>query len=105
MQISVIIIQIFGGLSLIPWFSMAGLSFMAFDSPKFTKKLTPWLFVISIFSYPFLLGGSYWWAWSNFLSGHIKSATFWSFLPILIFGVAYLIITRSSNFLNKLNKE
>lgn len=104
MRIAVIIIQIIGGLTLIPWFAVAGLSFMAFDSPKSTKKLSPWLFVLSVFTYPFILGGSYWWAWSNFLSGYIKIATFWSFLPIIIFSIAYLIISRSSNFLNKLNK-
>lgn len=104
MRIAVIIIQVIGGLTLIPWFAVAGLSFMAFDSPQSTKKITPWVFVLSIFTYPFILGGSYWWAWSNLISGNIKSATFWSFLPIIIFVIAYFVITRSSNFLKKLNK-
>ncbi len=104
MRVTEIVIQFIGGLTLIPWFAIAGLSFMAFDSPKSIKKITPWLFILLIFSYPFILGGSYWWSWSNFLIGDVKTATFWSFLPIIVFGIAYVIITRSSNFLNKFNK-
>ncbi len=104
MRIAVTIIQIIGGLTLIPWFTVAGLSFMAFDSPKSTRKFAPWIFIICVFSYPFILGGSYWWAWSNFFSGNIKTATFWSFLPILILGTAYFVTIRFSDFLNKLDK-
>lgn len=101
MDTIVIIIQVVGGCTLIPWFGVAGLSFMTFDTPDSTKKFAPWLFVFSIFSYPFVVGGSYWWAWSNFIIGNVKTATFWSFLPIILFVFAYLIIIRSTNLLRK----
>lgn len=104
MQTMVIIIQVIGGFTLIPWFAVAGQSFMTFDTPKAIKELTPWLFIISVFSYPFIIGGSYWWAWSNFIDGEIKIAVFWSFLPTILFGIAYLIVTRSSNLLRRINK-
>jgi hypothetical protein len=104
MRVTVIIIEIIGGLTLFPWFAMAGISFMAFDSPKSTRKIMPWLFIISIFSYPFVIGGSYWWAWANLSIGRTKEAIFWSVFPIIIFGTAYVILTRSSNFLKKFNK-
>jgi hypothetical protein len=77
---------------------------MAFDSPKSTRKVMPWLFIISVFSYPFIIGGSYWWAWSNLTVGKANDAMFWSLFPIIIFGLAYFVLTRSSNFLKKLNK-
>lgn len=101
MQTVIIIIQLIGGCTLIPWFGLAGLSFMPFDTPNATKKLTPWLFVFSIFSYPFIMGGSYWWAWSNFISGSVKSTIFWSFLPMGLFIFAYLVIIRSADLLRK----
>lgn len=104
MRIAVIIIQIIGGLTIFPWFSMAGISFMAFDSPKSTRKIMPWLFIISVFSYPFIIGSSYWWAWATFAIGQPKNAIFWSLVPIIIFTLAYFLITRSSNFLKKYNK-
>ncbi|WP_435356508.1 hypothetical protein [Emticicia sp. SJ17W-69] len=97
----IIIIQLIGGCTLIPWFGLAGLSFMSFDTPKATKKLIPWLFIFSVFSYPFIIGGSYWWAWSTFMSGNIKSAIFWSSLPIGLFVFAYLVIIRSPSLLRK----
>jgi len=104
MRTLIIIIQIFGGLTLIPWFAIAGVSFMAFDSPQAIKKLGPWLFVICVFSYPFILGASYWWAWSNFISSNIKTAFFWSFFPIFLFVIAYLFTSQFTNFLNKQSK-
>jgi hypothetical protein len=104
MRIIVIILQIISGFTLLPWFAVAGLSFMAFDSPQSIKKIVPWLFVLSVFSYPFILGTSCWWAWSNFLSKNINAALFWSCFPMIVFATGYFAITRLTNYLDNLSK-
>jgi hypothetical protein len=101
MRTLVIILQVIGGLTFIPWFMVAGISFMVFERPQTFRKTLPWLFIIAIFSYPFIVGASYWWAWSNFMSSFYNVAIFWSFFPSLVFGIGYLILSQKTNFLNK----
>lgn len=43
MRILMIVLQICGGLTFIPWFIAAGLSFMIFDSPRAYRKIFPWI--------------------------------------------------------------
>lgn len=101
MRTLIIILQILGVLTFIPWFLTAGLSFMVFDSPKTFKKLKPWFFVCAIYSYPFIVCASYWWSWSTFLSYNFKSALIWACFPLIVFLVAYFIITKKTDFLKR----
>ncbi|CAH0994024.1 hypothetical protein EMA8858_00131 [Emticicia aquatica] len=101
MRTLVIVLQILGGLTFIPWFTVAGLSFISLNSSESIKKIGPWLFIISIFIYPFIVGGCYWWAWSIVLTGDLFTAALWSCLPLICFGVAYLIISQTSDYLKR----
>ncbi len=105
MKILIIILQIIGGLTLIPWFAVSGLSFMAFDSPHSYKRIAPWLFVISIFSYPFVVTMSFWKAWECVAIGNVKWAVIFSTIPIFVFLFAYVFLTRGSDILEKINQR
>lgn len=102
MKILLILLQVLGAITLFPWFSMAGLSFIVFKPAKPIRKQLPWLFIIGIFMYPFIVGSSYWWSWTNFLVGYPKRAIFFSCLPLIIFGVAYLLIANLTDFIEKI---
>lgn len=104
MKILMVVLQIFGGLTFIPWFMIAGLSFMIFDNPKAIKKFFPWAVIFLIFSYPFVVGGSYWWAWEKGMAGNYKVGCLWSCLPIVFFIFGYIIITQRTNLLNRYKK-
>lgn len=101
MKVLIILLQVIGGITFIPWFILSGMSFMIFDKPQAFRKTLPWLFIIAVFSYPFIVGASYWWAWSNFISSYYKTAIFWSCFPILVFGIAYFVLSQKTDFLNK----
>lgn len=105
MKIIMIVLQVLGGLSLIPWFAVAGLSFMAFDAPKATRRLTPWLFVVGIYLYPFIVGISYWRAWGYFSLGSPKGAILWSCIPLIVFIISYFVITQTSSLMNKIGNR
>lgn len=105
MRILMIVLQTLGGLTFIPWFIAAGLSFMIFDTPHSIKKAFPWVLLFMIFSYPFVVAGSYWWAWLSVSSGNYKMGCLWSCLPIIVFIVGYLIIAKRTNLLNKYKKN
>ncbi|WP_188766545.1 hypothetical protein [Emticicia aquatilis] len=105
MRILMIILQICGGLTFIPWFMIAGLSFMVFDRPSAIRKFLPWVFVFLIFSYPFVVGGSYWWAWSSVINGDYKIGCLWSCVPIIVFILGYIIITQRTDLLNRYKKS
>lgn len=104
MKILMIVLQICGGLTFIPWFMIAGLSFMIFDSPRAIKKFFPWAVIILIFSYPFVVAGSYWWAWSSVTAGDHKIGCLWSCFPIMFFILGYVIITQKTNLLSRYKK-
>lgn len=104
MKILMIVLQICGGLTFIPWFMIAGLSFLIFDSPRATKKFFPWAVIFLIFSYPFVVGGSYWWAWSSVTAGEYKIGCLWSCFPIMFFILIYVIITQKTNLLSRYKK-
>ncbi len=101
MKILMIVLQICGGLTFIPWFMIAGLSFMIFDSPRAVKKFFPWAVIILIFSYPFVVAGSYWWAWSSVTAGDHRIGCLWSCFPIMFFVLGYVIITQKTNLLSR----
>lgn len=105
MRILMIALQICGGLTFIPWFTVAGLSFMVFETPKSVKKAFPWVLIFLIFSYPFVVAGSYWWAWSSISGGSYKMGCLWSSLPIIVFALLYLIISQRTNLLNRYKKS
>jgi len=105
MRILMIILQIGGGLTFIPWFIAAGLSFMVFDTPRSIKKAFPWFLIFLIFSYPFVVARSYWWAWSSVSGGNYKIGCLWSCLPIIVFSLVYLIISQRTDLLNKYKKN
>lgn len=105
MKILMIILQIFGGLTFIPWFMVAGLSFMVFNTPNSIKKAFPWVLIFLIFSYPFVLAGCYWWSWSNVSSSDYKIGCLWSCLPIVVFFIGYLLISRQTDLLSKNKKR
>jgi hypothetical protein len=101
MKFLIIFLQAIGGLTFIPWFILSGMSFMVFDKPQAFRKTLPWLFIIAVFSYPFIVGASYWWAWSNFISSFYNGAIFWSLFPTTVFGIGYLILSQKTDFFNK----
>lgn len=105
MKIIIIILQVIGGLTLIPWFGVAGLSFMAFDDPESYKKIAPWVFIASIFAYPFVLGMSFWKSWEEVSISNLDSALVFTCIPILIFAIAYLVITRGSNLYGNISEK
>lgn len=105
MHILMIILQVCGGLTFIPWFMIAGLSFMVFDTPRSIKKAFPWFLIFLIFSYPFVVGGSYWWAWSSVINGDYKIGCLWSCVPMMVFIVGYVIITQRTDLLNRYKKS
>jgi hypothetical protein len=105
MKIFIIILQVVGGLTLIPWFAVSGLSFMAFDSPKSYRRIAPWLFVVSIFSYPFVVGMSFWKAWECVAVGNNQAALLFSAIPTVVFLIAYLFMTRGSDILEKIRQK
>ncbi len=105
MKILLILLQVLGAITLFPWFSMAGLSFIVLKPAKPIKMRLPWLFIIAIFMYPFMLGSSYWWSWSNFLEGYPKRAIFFSCLPLIIFGIAYALIAHLTDFIEKIKAK
>jgi hypothetical protein len=91
MKLALILLQLLGGLTLIPWPMIAGMSFMAFDAPDSTKKLLPYLIVGIILSYPIILLFCYimsWWMWSH---QHTVAAFIWSAAPFLLVGGFLLI--------------
>lgn len=101
MKVLIILLQVIGGLTFIPWFILCGMSFMVFDKPQAFRRRLLWLFIMAVFSYPFIVSASYWWAWSNFISSFHKIAVFWSGFPILVFGLAYFILAQKTDFFNK----
>ena len=101
MRILIIVLQILGGLTFIPWFMVAGLSFLVFDAPHAIKKLSPWALVFFIFSYPFIVGGSYCQAWSSVSTGNYITGCLWSCIPIIFFSLGYLIIVQRTDLLNR----
>jgi hypothetical protein len=105
MKIIIIILQIIGGLTLIPWFAVSGLSFMAFDSPKSYRRIAPWIFVISIFLYPFVVAMSFWKAWECVVIGNTQAALIFSGIPIVVFILAYIFMTRGSDILEKIRQR
>ena len=100
-----IVLQICGGLTFVPWFIVAGLSFMIFDTPKSVKKVFSWVLIFSIFSYPFVVAGSYWRAWSSVSNGNYKIGCLCSCLPIIVFVLGYLIISQRTDLLNRDKKS
>jgi hypothetical protein len=105
MKILIVSLQILGGISLIPWFSVAGLSFIAFGSTNSTRRFFSWLYIISIYNYTFVLGISYWRAWSNFSLGIASGSILWSFAPLIIFSVAYLLLSQSHYFYRLIKRK
>ena len=105
MRILIIFIQICGGLTIIPWFIISGLSFMVFDRPSSIKKAFPWFLIFLIFSYPFVVSGSYWWAWSNVINGDYEIGCMWSFVPFIVFIFGYMIITQRTDLLSKYKRS
>lgn len=104
MRILIVILQICGGFTFIPWFIVSGLSFMVFDRPNSFKKAFPWFLMFLIFSYPFVVSGSYWWAWSNVIYGDFKIGFLWTFVPIIVFIFGYNIIRQRTDLLSKYKK-
>jgi hypothetical protein len=105
MKILIILLQVLGAITLFPWFSMAGLSFIILRPSKPLRKHLPKLIIMAIFTYPFILGSSYWWSWTNFVEGYPKRALFFSCLPLIIFGVAYLLISNLTDFIEKIRTK
>ncbi|WP_421771189.1 hypothetical protein [Emticicia sp.] len=100
-----IVLQVLGGFTLVPWFIIAGLSFMVFDTPKSIRKLFPWIILLTIFSYPFVLAASYWRAWSSVSIGNYTTGCLWSCLPIIVFAMGYLLINQQTDLLNRYKKN
>ncbi|WP_156510955.1 MULTISPECIES: hypothetical protein [Emticicia] len=96
-----IIIQICGGLTFIPWFMIAGLAFLVFDSPRTTRRFFPWALIFLVYSYPFIVGGSYWWAWSSVILGNYTIGCLWSCLPLIIFILGYFLIAQRTDLLKR----
>lgn len=101
MRTFMIVMQVLGGLSFIPWMRLAGLSFLVFASPRAIRKIYPWVVVLLIFSYPFCVFGSFWWAWSNFLMRNPRLGCFWSCVPLVVFPILYLIIRQTTDLFEK----
>src|SRR6218665_102481 len=105
MKILIILFQVLGAITIFPWFSMAGLSFIIFNPAKSISKQLPWLLILAIFTYPFILGSSYWWSWTNFFEGYPKRTIFFSCLPLVVFGVAYLAVNGLSNLIERIRAK
>ncbi|HEY1054417.1 hypothetical protein [Emticicia fontis] len=105
MKILIILLQVLGAITIFPWFSMAGLSFIVFNPAKPLRTQLPWLLILAIFTYPFILGSSYWWSWTNFFEGYPKRSIFFSCLPLIVFGVAYLVIANLTDFIEKIRAK
>ena len=104
MKTFIILIQLIGGLTLIPWFVAAGQSFLIFESPRSIKKITPWLFIFAVFVYPFILAICFWEAWNCINEGEQYDPFFWAALPTFIFVLSYLSITRFTDIHKKLSR-
>jgi len=105
MKILIILLQVLGAITIFPWFSMAGLSFIVLNPAKSLRKHIPWLLIVAIFCYPFIIGSSYWWSWTNLIEGYPKRAIFFSCLPIIVFGIAYLLIANLTDFIEKIKAK
>ncbi|MBA4853213.1 hypothetical protein [Emticicia sp. BO119] len=105
MKIIIILLQVLGAITIFPWFSMAGLSFIVLKPSKSLKKHLPILLLIAVFAYPLIMGSSYWWSWTNFFEGYPKRAIFFSCLPLIIFGIAYLLIANLTDFIEKIRTK
>lgn len=92
-----IISQLIGLLSLLPWFVIAGLSLMAFDSGGTAQA---WAFAGAIWCYPVLPIGSAIVAWILFAVKKKRAALIVTSLPLLVAVplVIYLVVVWLSNF-------
>jgi hypothetical protein len=104
MKVIIILIHVLGGLTLLPWFAAAGRAFMVFESPNSIKKVQPWLFVMLVFAYPFILGSSFWEAWNCVDEGEILDPMVWSSIPTFVFLLTYMYVTRLSNLHKKMTR-
>ena len=85
-----IISQLIGLLTLIPWVAFAGLSFMAFDSGE---SLQAWMFVGVIWSWPLvpLVSGII--AWILYARRKTRAAVIVTSLPFLVAFIALILVT------------
>ena len=92
-----IISQLIGLLSLLPWLVIAGLSVMAFDSGETAQA---WAFVGAIWSYPVLPIGSAIVSWILYAMQKKRAALIVTSLPLLLAVplVIYLAVVWLSNF-------
>jgi hypothetical protein len=92
MKIIVILLQLLGGATLIPWAFGAMMSPMLFDSPNSAQKLFPYLIMGGLFLYPILMGGCFWYAWK--MEEMTKSALL-SAVPLVLAGIVGAYIMAS----------
>jgi hypothetical protein len=76
-----IITQVLAALSLLPWFIMAGLSVLAFDSGY---GLSAVLFVAMVWLYPLLPLGCAVRAWSLYRHGKLRGAMITTSIPLVL---------------------
>ena len=85
-----IISQLLGLFSLIPWVAFAGLSFMAFDSGESTQA---WIFVGVIWSWPLVPVVSGILAWMLYARRKTRAAVIVTSLPILVAVIVLILGT------------
>ncbi len=76
-----IITQVLAVLSLFPWFIIAGLSLLAFDSGY---RLSAILFVVFMWLYPLLPMGCAIRAWWLYLHGKVRGALITTSIPLVV---------------------
>src|SRR5687767_5935337 len=72
--------------SLIPWFVLAGLSLLAFDSAGSSEHWVPYAFVGAIGAYPLILLLCVVFAWARWRRGRTRAALVWGTVPLLLAG-------------------
>ena len=94
--ITLIVLQVFQIITLLPWLMFAGLAVMAFDAPDSTKHWQPWAFVLTIWSYPvwlLLVGAG---SWVLFALRNYKTAVILSGILCLPLPLFVLVIVLAS---------
>jgi hypothetical protein len=88
----IILLQLLGGATLIPWAFGAMMSPMLFDSPNSAQKMFPYVIMGGLLLYPILLGGCFWYAWKM---DDMQKAALLSAVPLVLAGMVGAYIMAS----------
>ncbi|HEV7348949.1 hypothetical protein [Telluribacter sp.] len=92
MKIALYLVQLLSLLTLIPWYQAAQTSFLALDTIDPSKRVSAYLFVGMILSFPIIILACIWMSWKWWRKGNKKSPFVPSSLPLLIALLAFLFV-------------